>query len=167
MRVSELVESVGAGQYETVPQLPSTDFLPNIWEAEYLNITPNSANQACRGEYLNEMKVFGLPPFLSGCPPKNYSEAVDRLNYVSLNFLKVPMGYSFYSLSMVFNRSYVHDQVLIAPIDTGHWYGCLGHPTVNKTLNCSGWYPHNVGNLDHLNHLFLAAYYLQCGSARY
>ena len=169
IRVSELVESVGGGQYETVSQLPTTEFLPNIWEALFLNITHDPKHKGCGdpgAEDKNEVKVFGLPPFSTGCPPKNYSETVNRLNYVSLNFAKAPMGYSFFPVSLVFNRSYVHDQVLIAPIDTGHWNRCLGNPTSNTTLNCSGWYPTNLGNLDHMDHLFTAAYYLQKGPTR-
>ena len=31
MAVSELVESIGGGQYETIADLPKTDFLYNLW----------------------------------------------------------------------------------------------------------------------------------------
>jgi hypothetical protein len=136
-RVSELIESVGGGPYENATELPQTNFMPNIWEAVYMNVTKYD-KKPCGIEDQIETGVFGLPPFFSGCPPTNYSEAVDRLNYASLNFVKAPMGYSFYPISIVFNRSYVHDQVLVAPMDTGKWRGCLRY--TNMSLNCSGWY---------------------------
>ena len=63
---------------------------------------------------------------------------IARLYYVSLNYQKLPMGYSFYYISLVFNRTYAKNLTLIAPIDTGKWFSCFNkkHPT---RLNCSGW----------------------------
>ena len=34
LKVSELIESVGTGEYQTPSQLLGTDFLYNIWEAK-------------------------------------------------------------------------------------------------------------------------------------
>jgi hypothetical protein len=108
--------------------------------------------------------VFKLPKFFSGCPPKNFTDASKRLYYVSYNFEKLPQGYMFGPLSFVFNRTYVDPTTFIAPVDSGTWMPCYGNPASNKTkMNCSGWYPPVLGSVPHLNHLFLATYWLQGG----
>ena len=111
-------------------------------------------------ENFNEINVFGLPAFTQ-CPPRNWTEAQNRsvldpfcslprtgthshtsyrLYYVSLNYRKLPLGFDFFDLSVVFNRTYARNLTLIAPMDTGRWYnqGCA-KKSPNSTLNCTGW----------------------------
>ena len=64
---------------------------------------------------------------------------IARLYYVSLNYQKLPMGYTFDNLSLVFNRTYAENLTLVAPTDTGHWLQCAKKKKHHTDLNCSGW----------------------------
>ena len=57
LEVSELVQSLGGGQYQTLPQLFETTFLYNIWEAQF-NFTKPECSPF---EDWNERHLFGLP----------------------------------------------------------------------------------------------------------
>ena len=55
--------------------------------------------------------ILGLPPF-TVCPPKNWTEAANRLYYTSLNFRKQPLGYAFFKVR-VRARVGVRDRVRV------------------------------------------------------
>ena len=57
IEVAELVQSLGGGQYQTMPQLFETTFLYNIWEAQFNFTRPECADF----EDWNERHLFGLP----------------------------------------------------------------------------------------------------------
>lgn len=105
-----------------------------------------------------EEALFGCHPFAIDQHP-SWDEAADRLIYVAHNMRQFDTGSSpgFGDVTAVFDTRYVHDMVLIAPMDTGLYWSCHDPSSHHHTgsVNCSAWQPEVVGTLDHFDHLIL------------
>lgn len=155
----------------TLDILMSNDWFLNEWQVGFLN----GATDSKRSQNVAATQMFGLP----ASPDTNYTwaEASDRMIYVAQNWFQQDFGSepNFGDVTAIFDTSYVHGMVLIAPTDTGMWEMAGCHTAMSKaarlqlvpqvndssgkppgsSVNCSAW-DGTVGTLDSLDHLILA-----------
>lgn len=117
-----------------------------------------------------ETGLFGCP--LPADSSTTWEEASSQLIYVAHNMRRSDFGSSpnFGDVTAIFNRAYVKDMVLIAPMDTGLYErNCnqTGQVTAGPggKANCSAYEPQEavVGTLDHHDHLILSNLYYFAG----
>lgn len=159
MQAAELAHSFPAGSSSSGPDsdviidtIKQSDFWLNEWQVPIMKggHAPTQFNPAEEG-------LFGCAPFLNDAKP-TWEEASDRLIYIVQNTRQVDYGSrpTFGQISAIFKKSYVKDNVLIAAVDTGLWERSCNASRPRSKVNCDAWSPHQVGTLDHLDHLILA-----------
>lgn len=157
MRASELAhsfpgDSSGRFQDMTIDTAKQSDFWLNEWQVPLKNGegVPTQYNEAEEG-------LFGCPPFKDDRKP-TWDEAANRMIYIVQNTRQLDFGsvWTFGDVSVIFKKSYVKNNVLIAAVDTGLWErSCNKSSHSQGKINCNAWQPHQVGTLEHLDHLIL------------
>jgi len=161
LSVAELIHNFGhvndgtgnCGMDVTIdPDLgPDAPYFYNQWELQALGLIPVDGDNNQFTEH-TETSFFHFPPFENVSNP-DMATSQDRPMYAALNMYRGSGGNPQCGpIAMVFNRSYIQDQILAAPMDTGAFYGKCG---INETypptapqmfdtcncLNCSSWPP--------------------------
>jgi len=127
------------------------------------------AGKACNPDQA-ETGLFGCPAAKGSAA--TWDEASSQLIYVAHNIRQSDFGSApnFGDVTAVFNRAYVKDMVLIAPMDTGLYERNCNRTSLHaepqpSTANCSAYEPKDavVGTLDYHDHLILANLYYNAG----
>ena len=77
-----------------------------------------------------ETKLYGLKPFERRGDPHTMSESIERGIYTLLNTARVDAGSPLYGdATVVLNRTFVRDSLLLSAIDTGEWTALCNYPS--------------------------------------
>jgi len=150
----------------TLPQMATTNFLPNYYTAALYEGFLNYNLSLVFLENYAETELYGFPPFQNVSRP-TLDEALARPQYSCLNLYNFAGGCILYGdISFALSRSWVNNLTLLSAVDTGIYSSCCrvtnntehravycGSPS--GPVNCSA-YDGTLGTMDYFDHLLLA-----------
>jgi hypothetical protein len=149
-------------------------FIINVWEIEFLKESQDTSRFDALLQYhldthehkngksasgLNPMDIvqqyiFGCSAFTGkdGTAPANFYEAAERITYLAINNRHTPLGnwLNFGPFDSVLKPSYVRNNILTTPQDSGHYYVHAADHV------CAGWPNCTVGTIDHYQHILFS-----------
>ena len=85
-----------------------------------------------------ETKIYGLKPFKRRGDPETMSETIERGIYTLLNTARVDAGSPLYGdATVVLNRTFVRDSLLLSAIDTGEWTALCNYSSSSSSPSAS------------------------------
>ena len=124
----------------------------NQWLLQALGLMPVDPAENVFAEGA-ETHFWGFPPFANLSTP-DVPTAADRPVYAALNMYRIAAGNPQCGpVAAVFARSYVGDQAIASPVDTGNYFTSCGKgqasgSLINATIDCTAWKPfHGEGAL--------------------
>lgn len=125
-------DDANCGMDVTLESADGAPYFYNQWLLQALGIVPvDGANNIFTES--SETRYFGFPAFGNASAP-DVKTASDRLVYGALNMFRSAAGNPQCGpVAAIFSRSYIGEQAIVAPVDTGLFVGTCGD---NQT---SGW----------------------------